>query len=59
MLDNLSDDWEFPETEILKNKDEVRSLRARISVLEGKTALQIMYGFFCAQLQYKDFLFLN
>lgn len=46
VLDHLSDDWEFRETEILKNKDEVRSLRARLSVLEGKMALQIMYGSF-------------
>ncbi|KAJ3687086.1 hypothetical protein LUZ61_016250 [Rhynchospora tenuis] len=41
-LDNLSDDWEFRETDILKAKDEVRSLRAKLSVLEGKMALQII-----------------
>ncbi|KAJ1691732.1 hypothetical protein LUZ63_015887 [Rhynchospora breviuscula] len=41
-LDNISDDWEFRETDILKAKDEVRSLRAKLSVLEGKMALQII-----------------
>ncbi|XP_078148755.1 5'-AMP-activated protein kinase-like protein isoform X1 [Carex rostrata] len=41
-LNNLSDDWEFRETEILKTKDEVRSLRARLSVFEGKMALQMI-----------------
>ncbi|KAJ4769430.1 5'-AMP-activated protein kinase-like protein [Rhynchospora pubera] len=41
-LGNLSDDWEFRETDILKAKDEVRSLRAKLSVLEGKMALQII-----------------
>jgi hypothetical protein len=57
VLDNLSDDWEFRETEILKNKDEVRSLRARLSVLEGKMALQIMYGFFVPNSNIKIFYF--
>ncbi|KAJ3674653.1 hypothetical protein LUZ60_005269 [Juncus effusus] len=40
--DEVSDDWEFRETEIMKAKTEVRSLRARLSVLEGKMALKII-----------------
>ncbi|XP_039068893.1 protein PTST homolog 2, chloroplastic-like isoform X2 [Hibiscus syriacus] len=38
----LSDAWEFQETEILNAQDNLRSLRARLAVLEGKMALAII-----------------
>ncbi|XP_039040002.1 protein PTST homolog 2, chloroplastic-like isoform X5 [Hibiscus syriacus] len=38
----LSDAWEFQENEILNAQDNLRSLRARLAVLEGKMALSII-----------------
>ncbi|KAE8730267.1 5'-AMP-activated protein kinase-related, putative isoform 2 [Hibiscus syriacus] len=38
----LSDAWEFQENEILNAQDNLRSLRARLAVLEGKMALTII-----------------
>ncbi|GMJ13142.1 PROTEIN TARGETING TO STARCH 2 [Hibiscus trionum] len=38
----LSDAWEFQENEILNAQDNLRSLRARLAVLEGKMALAII-----------------
>ncbi|XP_039034990.1 protein PTST homolog 2, chloroplastic-like isoform X1 [Hibiscus syriacus] len=38
----LSDAWEFQENEILNAQDSLRSLRARLAVLEGKMALAII-----------------
>lgn len=40
----LSDAFEFQENEILNAKDKLRSIRAKIAVIEGKMALTIMYG---------------
>ncbi|KAL5999164.1 hypothetical protein ACLOJK_040614 [Asimina triloba] len=37
----LSDAWEFQQTEIMKSKDQLRSTRAKLVVLEGKMALKI------------------
>uniref|UniRef100_A0A7N0UJN4 AMP-activated protein kinase glycogen-binding domain-containing protein n=1 Tax=Kalanchoe fedtschenkoi TaxID=63787 RepID=A0A7N0UJN4_KALFE len=39
---NLSDAWEFQQTEIMHAKDSLRSIRAKLAVLEGKMALAIM-----------------
>ncbi|KAL5722567.1 hypothetical protein ACHQM5_006076 [Ranunculus cassubicifolius] len=39
---SLSDSSEFRETEIMKSKDKLRSLRAKLAVLEGKMALKIV-----------------
>lgn len=36
---NLSDDWEFQENEIMKARDKLRTIRARLAVLEGKVVL--------------------
>ncbi|KAF9623818.1 hypothetical protein IFM89_005403 [Coptis chinensis] len=36
---SLSDTWEFRETEIMKARDKLRSLRAQLAVLQGKMAL--------------------
>ncbi|GAB2280313.1 hypothetical protein Dimus_014954 [Dionaea muscipula] len=37
----LSDAWEFQQSEIMRTKDNLRSIRANIAVLEGKMALAI------------------
>jgi len=42
-LAKLSDAWEFQETEIMNSQAKLRSLRAKLAVLEGKMALAIMY----------------
>ncbi|XVF02290.1 hypothetical protein REPUB_Repub04eG0162800 [Reevesia pubescens] len=41
-LQKLSDAWEFQENEIIKAQDKLRSIRARLVVLEGKMALAIV-----------------
>ncbi|KAL9665321.1 hypothetical protein QQ045_020739 [Rhodiola kirilowii] len=40
---NVSDAWEFQQTEIMHAKDRLRSLRAKIAVLEGRISMTIMY----------------
>lgn len=45
-LHKLSDTWEFQENEIMNAKDRLRSIRAKLAVLEGKMALTIMYAQF-------------
>lgn len=42
-MHKLSDAWEFQETEIMNARNKLRSIRAKIAVLEGKIALEIMY----------------
>jgi hypothetical protein len=44
VLNGLSDDWEFEETKVMHAQEELRSIRAKIAVLEGKMALEIMYA---------------
>ena len=44
MLNGLSDDWEFEETKVMHAQEELRSIRAKIAVLEGKMALELMYA---------------
>lgn len=44
MLDDISDDWEFEETKVMQAQEELRSIRAKIAVLEGRIALEIMYA---------------
>jgi len=41
---DISDDWEFEETKVMQAQEELRSIRAKIAVLEGKMALEIMYA---------------
>lgn len=41
-LQELSDAWEFQENEIMNSKDKLRSVRAKLAVLEGKMSLAIM-----------------
>ncbi|XP_066389910.1 protein FLOURY ENDOSPERM 6, chloroplastic-like isoform X2 [Miscanthus floridulus] len=41
VLDDISDDWEFEETKVMQAQEELRSIRAKIAVLEGKMALEI------------------
>ncbi|EXB63804.1 hypothetical protein L484_021075 [Morus notabilis] len=41
-LQTLSDAWEFQENEIMNSQYKLRSMRARLAVLEGKTALAII-----------------
>lgn len=41
-LHKLSDAWEFQENEIMNAKDRLRSIRAKLAVLEGKMALTII-----------------
>ncbi|XP_020091352.1 uncharacterized protein LOC109712285 isoform X2 [Ananas comosus] len=41
-LHRLSDAWEFQETEIMHARDQLRSIRAKLAVLEGKMALQMI-----------------
>ncbi|XVE75179.1 hypothetical protein DITRI_Ditri12bG0074800 [Diplodiscus trichospermus] len=41
-LHKLSDAWEFQENEIINAQDKLRSIRARLVVLEGKMALSII-----------------
>ncbi|XP_022726439.1 uncharacterized protein LOC111282569 isoform X2 [Durio zibethinus] len=41
-LHKLSDAWEFQENEIMNAQDKLRSIRARLAVLEGKMALAII-----------------
>ncbi|KAL6637629.1 hypothetical protein ACP70R_025201 [Stipagrostis hirtigluma subsp. patula] len=42
VLDDISDDWEFEETKVMHAQEELRSIRAKIAVLEGKMALEII-----------------
>ncbi|CAM8885958.1 unnamed protein product [Rhodiola kirilowii] len=39
---NVSDAWEFQQTEIMHAKDRLRSLRAKIAVLEGRISMTII-----------------
>ncbi|XP_072955776.1 protein FLOURY ENDOSPERM 6, chloroplastic isoform X2 [Typha angustifolia] len=41
-LHRFSDAWEFQETEVMKARDKLRSIRANLTVLEGKMALEII-----------------
>ncbi|KAK4763701.1 hypothetical protein SAY87_013139 [Trapa incisa] len=41
-LQELSDAWEFQENEVMNAQDRLRSIRARVAVLEGKMALAII-----------------
>ncbi|TKY69737.1 PTST protein [Spatholobus suberectus] len=41
-LAKLSDAWEFQENEIMNAQDRLRSIRAKLAVLEGKMAMAIM-----------------
>ncbi|KAL3751653.1 hypothetical protein ACJRO7_012477 [Eucalyptus globulus] len=41
-LQKLSDAWEFQENEIMDAKDKLRSMRAKLAVLEGKMSLAII-----------------
>uniref|UniRef100_A0A5B6YIA4 AMP-activated protein kinase glycogen-binding domain-containing protein n=1 Tax=Davidia involucrata TaxID=16924 RepID=A0A5B6YIA4_DAVIN len=41
-LRKLSDAWEFQENEFMNAKDRLRSIRAKLAVLEGKMALAII-----------------
>ncbi|XP_030449362.1 protein PTST homolog 2, chloroplastic isoform X2 [Syzygium oleosum] len=41
-LQELSDAWEFQENEIMNSKDKMRSMRAKLAVLEGKMSLAII-----------------
>ncbi|KAG5522372.1 hypothetical protein RHGRI_034526 [Rhododendron griersonianum] len=41
-LHEISDAWEFQENEIMKAKDRLRSIRAKLAVLEGKMTLAII-----------------
>ena len=41
-LHELSDAWEFQENEIMNAQNKMRSIRAKLAVLEGKMALAIM-----------------
>lgn len=40
-LGNLSDVWEFQETEVMNAHDKLRALRAKLAVLEGKMTLSV------------------
>ncbi|GJN23704.1 hypothetical protein PR202_gb11373 [Eleusine coracana subsp. coracana] len=42
VVDDVSDDWEFEETKVMQAQEELRSIRAKIAVLEGKMALEII-----------------
>ncbi|CAN6287209.1 unnamed protein product [Urochloa humidicola] len=42
VLDDISDDLEFEETKVMQAQEELRSIRAKIAVLEGKMALEII-----------------
>ncbi|CAM8919283.1 unnamed protein product [Rhodiola kirilowii] len=39
---NVPDAWEFPQTEIMHAKDTLRSIRAKLAILEGKMSLAII-----------------
>lgn len=41
-LQQLSDAWEFQETELMKAEDKLRSIRAKLAVFEGKIALSVI-----------------
>ncbi|CAN6440329.1 unnamed protein product [Victoria cruziana] len=41
-LHELSNAWEFHETEIMKSRAKLRSIRAKLAILEGKMGLEIM-----------------
>ncbi|KAI3733598.1 hypothetical protein L6452_13042 [Arctium lappa] len=41
-LQQLSDAWEFQENELMKAEDKLRSIRAKLSVFEGKIALSVI-----------------
>ncbi|XP_031489213.1 protein PTST homolog 2, chloroplastic isoform X1 [Nymphaea colorata] len=41
-LHELSNAWEFHETEIMKSRAKLRSIRAKLAILEGKMGFEIM-----------------
>lgn len=43
-LRSLSDAWEFQETEIMKARDKLRSIRAKLTVIDGKLSLEIRFA---------------
>uniref|UniRef100_A0A3B6IM94 AMP-activated protein kinase glycogen-binding domain-containing protein n=1 Tax=Triticum aestivum TaxID=4565 RepID=A0A3B6IM94_WHEAT len=42
VVNGFSDDWEFEETKVMHAQEELRTIRAKIAVLEGKVALEII-----------------
>ncbi|XP_062214943.1 protein FLOURY ENDOSPERM 6, chloroplastic-like [Phragmites australis] len=42
VLNDVSDDWEFEETKVMQAQEELRLIRAKIAILEGKMALEII-----------------
>lgn len=42
VVNGFSDDWEFEETKVMHAQEELRTIRAKIAVLEGKMALEII-----------------
>lgn len=42
-LEKLSDAWEFQENEFINAHERLRSIRAKLAVIEGKMTLAIMY----------------
>jgi hypothetical protein len=55
VVDDVSDDWEFEETKVMQAQEELRSIRAKIAVLEGKIALEIMCVIKLASIVYISF----
>jgi hypothetical protein len=37
-------DLEFEETKVMQAQEELRPIRAKIAILEGKMALEVMYA---------------
>lgn len=57
VVNGFSDDWEFEETKVMHAQEELRTIRAKIAVLEGKVALEIMYGHSQLNVDHLRFLF--
>lgn len=43
-MQNASDALEFQQTEIMRAKDALRSIRAKLAVLEGRMTMAVMYS---------------
>lgn len=43
-LQKIYDTWEFHENDVINARAKLRSIRAKLAILEGKMALSIMYG---------------
>lgn len=41
-MQELSDAWEFQENEVINARDKLRSIRAKLAILDGKMALAII-----------------